>query len=192
MFWTRQKALLLIFWCPHYFKLEITQEITSSFSERRFLESKNQAVKNDSYNFQTSNTWHKSSWHAGKPSSPLWAWTGPGSRRKINHKPGNKLAFCLLLDHRMGSIVVWKCGTEALPHGVRKGQISWPKREAKELSCSHSFWLPAHVKKNPAQSGLDYWGTDAGEAFSPCLLFSRPPLPQKLQGEDTYCDALLQ
>lgn len=36
------------------------QEVTAPFSERRFLESKNQAVKKDSYDFQTSSTWHKS------------------------------------------------------------------------------------------------------------------------------------
>lgn len=40
--------------------MENAQEIIASFYETRFLESKNQAVKNDSYNFQTSNTWHKS------------------------------------------------------------------------------------------------------------------------------------
>lgn len=45
-------------------KMEISQEIIASFYEMRFLESENQAVKKASYNFQTSNTWHKSCWKA--------------------------------------------------------------------------------------------------------------------------------
>lgn len=40
--------------------MENSQETIASFYEMRFLESKNQAMKNDSYNFQTSNTCHKS------------------------------------------------------------------------------------------------------------------------------------
>lgn len=54
---------------------------------------------------------------------------------------------------------MWDC--EALPHGGRKGQISWPKREAKELNCFHSCWLLAHVKKNPDHQNKVGWITEA-------------------------------
>lgn len=53
---------------------------------------------------------------------------------------------------------MWDC--EALPHRVRKG-ISWPKREAKELSCFHSCWLLAHGIQNPAQKNKVGWITEA-------------------------------
>lgn len=107
-------------------RMETSQEIIASFYETRFLESENQAVKKGSYNFQTSNTWHKSAHMLeSQPLHSAWARRGTDSRTKTCHKPGNKLAFCLSLDRRMGLTVIRKCvdrkqGTSSRPEKLRE------------------------------------------------------------------------
>jgi len=102
-------------------RMETSQEIIIAyFCVIRFLESENQAAKKGSYNFQTSDTWHKSAHMLeSQPLRSAWARGGTDSRMTTCHKLGNKLAFCLSLDRRMGLTAIRKCvKCEAHPPGL--------------------------------------------------------------------------